>query len=110
MQTLGAGEVFVPDDFEEYIFSETSEKLAREYVRGLTARFNDLEDFVLTPMTLENSRQIVLANIIIRNRSIRVLESVLSVIAVNSEILGRKKEANRFRGVSVADKRLLLKR
>ena len=109
-QIVGGNDVFIPDDFEDYVFSESAEKQAREYVRGLMVRFNDLEDFVLTPMTLENSRQIVLANIIIRNRSIRVLESVLSMIAVNSDILGRRKEANRFRPVSVAEKRILLKR
>jgi hypothetical protein len=89
-KALHSREIFVPDDFQLYIAGEKSEILASEYVKGLTYCFNCLEDFVLTPVDLDRSRQIVMAGILIRNRSIRLLEEILDLVAINSELMMRK--------------------
>lgn len=99
-KTLLRRKVFVPDDFQVYIASESSETLAREYVKGLTYHFNCLEDFVLSPIDLDSSRQIVMASILIRNRSIRLLEDILAVVAINSELIERKHNRSPLRLVT----------
>ena len=81
--------VVTPDEFEDYVRTEPSELEACRYLTGLVAHFNSLEDYVLTPIDIECSRQIVLAGIVVRNRSIRLLESVLAIVAINSESIER---------------------
>lgn len=82
--------LFTPDDFEDYVHNEPSESDARQYLTGLVAHFNSLEDYVFTPLDLDCSRQIVLAGVVIRNRSVRLIETVLSIIAVNSELMDQR--------------------
>ena len=86
---LDSDEVFTPDEFEDYVRSEPSEAEACQYLDGLVAHFNSLEDYVFTPIDIECSRQIVLAGMVVRNRSIRLLESVLAIVAINSELTER---------------------
>ena len=99
-KALHRKEVFVPDDFQLYIADENSETLAREYVKGLTYHFNSLEDFVLTPVDLDCSRQIVMAGIVTRNRSIHLLEEILAIVAINSELMVRKHKRSPVRLVT----------
>ena len=101
-KALPGKDVFVPDDFQGYIANENSETLAREYLKGLTYHFNSLEDFVLTPIDLNCSRQIVMAGIVIRNRSIRLLEEILTVVAIDSELIMRKHKRSPVRLVTNA--------
>lgn len=101
-KALHGKDVFVPDDFQGYIADENSEKPAREYVKGLTYHFNSLEDFVLTPMDLNCSRQIVMAGMVIRNSGIRLLEEILTVVAIDSELVTRKHKRSPVRLVTNA--------
>jgi hypothetical protein len=86
---LYLGKVVTPDEFEDYVRTEPSEAGACQYLTGLVAHFNSLEDYVFTPIDIECSRQIVLAGIVVRNRSIRLLEGVLAIVAINSELTER---------------------
>jgi hypothetical protein len=101
-KALHRREVFVPDNFQLYITGEHSEKSAREYVKGLTYHFNCLEHFVLAPIDISCSRQIVMAGIVIRNRSIHLLEEILVVIAIDSELMTCKQKRSPVRLVTNA--------
>ena len=59
---------------------------ARWYVAELTKRFSILENYVLTPVELQNTRQIASVHLLVRNQSIELLEEVLNTIPVSSEV------------------------
>ena len=50
----------------------------------LTRRFNALENFVLIPIELENTKQLAEEHLALRLKSIEMLEEVLELVAVKS--------------------------
>lgn len=73
------------NSFADYIDRLLSTTKVLRYTDELTRRFNALENFVLIPIELKNTKKLAEEHLTVRLRSIEMLEEVLELIVVKSE-------------------------
>ncbi len=76
---------FYRNSFADYIDRLLLTTKVLRYTDELTRQFNALENFVLIPIELKNTKKLAEEHLTVRLRSIEMLEEVLELISVKSE-------------------------